>query len=74
MLPHWQLPVHLYPPQELIGRRGSSHMAAVRLPLSQSFAAFEERTDFQRKSLSLFESIQTYWRPSAPMARDGRLG
>ena len=49
-------------------------MAAVRLPLSRSFAESEGRTNFRRKSPWPFESIQTSWQPSVPMVRAGRLG
>ena len=34
-------------------------MAVVQRPLSQSFAEFEERTNFQQKNSSHFELIQT---------------
>ena len=49
-------------------------MVAVRLPLPQSFAEFEERTNFQQRSLSHFGSIQTYWLRSVPMVLAGKLG
>ena len=49
-------------------------MAAVRLPPSQSFAEFEERTNFQRKNPSHFGSIQTSWQRSVPMVLAGKLG
>ena len=48
-------------------------MAAARLPLSLSFAEFEERTNFQQKNPLHFELIQTPWQHSAPMALAGGL-